>query len=66
VISSSDLGVPVSCREALEWAILGALAADGLDVALPAVTQRAATGLIPSGTWIRASAANSPTTLNTT
>jgi 1,6-anhydro-N-acetylmuramate kinase len=66
VIASSDLGVPVSCREALEWAILGALAADGLDIALPAVTQRASTGLIPSGTWIRASAANSPTTLNTT
>ena len=66
VISSSDLGVPVSCREALEWAILGALAADGLEIALPAVTQRGSTGLIPSGTWIRSSRANSPTTLNTT
>ena len=66
VIASSDLGVPVSCREALEWAILGALAADGLDIALPAVTQRASAALLPSGTWIRSSTANSPPTLNTT
>ena len=66
VTSSVDLGVPVSSREALEWAILGALAADGLDIALPDVTQRSSPELLPSGTWIRSGNLNSTRTLNTT
>ncbi|RLS47425.1 MAG: hypothetical protein DWH86_00205 [Planctomycetota bacterium] len=66
VISSAQLDVPVSCREALEWAILGALAADGLDIALPAVTQRPPIGNLPSGTWIRSSDPILPPTLNVT
>lgn len=37
---SDHLGVPVGAREALGWAVLGALAEDGADVALPQVTQR--------------------------
>ncbi len=40
LLPSDDLGVPISVREAFEWAILGALAADGVDPALPAVTHR--------------------------
>jgi 1,6-anhydro-N-acetylmuramate kinase len=66
VTSSAHLGVPVSSREALEWAILGALAADGLDIALPDVTKRSSSKLLPSGTWIRSGNSNSTHTLNTT
>ncbi|MFO0962905.1 MAG: anhydro-N-acetylmuramic acid kinase [Phycisphaerales bacterium] len=39
---TDTLGIPVDAREALEWAVLGALAADGVDPALPAVTRRPA------------------------
>jgi 1,6-anhydro-N-acetylmuramate kinase len=52
VTLSGDLGVPDTGREALEWAILGALAQDGTEIALPAVTHRPGpAGPIP-GAWI--------------
>lgn len=35
---SSDLGVPIDAREALEFSILGALCADGVPITLPQVT----------------------------
>jgi hypothetical protein len=53
VTLSGDLGVPDTGREALEWAILGALAQDGTEIALPAVTHRPGqAGPIP-GAWIK-------------
>lgn len=55
---SDQLGVPVGAREALGWAVLGALAQDGVDVALRQVTARPDSGLHArtprlSGAWIR-------------
>ena len=55
---SDRLGVPVGAREALGWAVLGALAQDGVGVALPQVTKRpepAGPGRNPrvSGAWLR-------------
>ena len=38
VLDSGDLGVPAAAREAAGWAVLGALAQDGVPVALPAIT----------------------------
>jgi anhydro-N-acetylmuramic acid kinase len=38
VMLSDDVGVPVAMREAMGWAVLGALSAQGIPIALPAVT----------------------------
>ena len=54
-LTSDALGVPVGDREAVEWAVLGALAADHVDIALPAVTRRPSGSVPVSGTWIRSS-----------
>lgn len=40
VVASDDLGIPSGIRESLGWAVLGALAQDGVDVALPGITHR--------------------------
>lgn len=40
VDTTASLGVPVEAREALEMAVLGALAEDGVDITLPQVTGR--------------------------
>lgn len=54
VLRTDDLGVPASWREAACFGVLGLLAADGVEIALPGVTGRA--GPIPlSGAWIRPS-----------
>jgi 1,6-anhydro-N-acetylmuramate kinase len=48
---SDELDVPVEARESLEFAILGALCADGVPITLPAVTGCGAPAPI-AGTWI--------------
>jgi hypothetical protein len=50
-MGSEELGVPVAIREAFEWAILGALAQDGVDPALPAVTRRPPGAAALAGSW---------------
>lgn len=50
VLDSTELGVALEEREALEWAILGALAEDRVPVTLPAVTHRKAS-LLCDGLW---------------
>ena len=50
---SDELGVPAAGREALEWAILGALAADGVEIALAAVTRAPGAPRTLPGSWIR-------------
>jgi 1,6-anhydro-N-acetylmuramate kinase len=54
VRSCGDAGIPPEAREAAGWAVLGALAQDGIPVALPAVTGRPeARPTTPiDGTWI--------------
>jgi len=52
---SDAAGVPVAIREAYDWAILGALAQDGIDPALPAVTRRTAGNHAAAGCWTRPS-----------
>jgi 1,6-anhydro-N-acetylmuramate kinase len=52
VRSSDDLGVPIEGREAMAMAVLGALAADGVDVTVPQVTQRQDV-VAWAGQWIR-------------
>lgn len=52
-LKSGGLRVPEQGREALEWAILGALAQDGEEIALPAVTRRPGPAASLPGTWIR-------------
>lgn len=59
--TSDECGIPATGREALEWAILGALAEDGVEIALAAVTHRPAPAATTPGSWIRARAtANTP------
>ena len=55
-VQSAALGVPVEAREALCWAVLGALAADGVPVALHAVTGGGETAAPAhlSGSWVLA------------
>jgi 1,6-anhydro-N-acetylmuramate kinase len=53
VRASGELGVPASGREALEWAVLGALAADGVEVGIPGVTRRPGHSQSLPGAWIR-------------
>ena len=61
VLDSGDLGVPAAAREAAGWAVLGALAQDGVPVALPAITgapAHADAACCPRrvhGSWIHAS-----------
>jgi 1,6-anhydro-N-acetylmuramate kinase len=50
VISSDHVGVPLGLREALAWAVLGALAADGQCATLPAVTGRRGK-VLADGLW---------------
>lgn len=50
VVPSSVLGVPIGMREALGWAVLGALAQDGVQTTLPAVTGRISSRL-SDGVW---------------
>jgi 1,6-anhydro-N-acetylmuramate kinase len=64
-LPSDALGVPVGDREAVEWAVLGALAADHVDIALPAVTHRPSGSVPVCGAWIRSSHERS-TALNPT
>jgi len=54
VRSCGDAGIPPEAREAAGWAVLGALAQDGIPVALPAVTGRpeARPPTPIDGTWI--------------
>lgn len=52
VSTSSELGVPVEAREALCFAVLGALARDGVPIALPAIT--GAAGPRVAGAWVDA------------
>ena len=49
VILSHALGVPVAAREALGFAVLGALSQDGLPITLPLVTGADAPGR--AGVW---------------
>jgi 1,6-anhydro-N-acetylmuramate kinase len=51
VVLSDELGVPVQYREAMEMAILGALAADGVPITLPQVTGRA-NDVARAGCWV--------------
>lgn len=51
VRTSDDLGIPVGSRECVGWAVLGALAQDGTEIALPAVTRRRAPTRVIAGTW---------------
>jgi anhydro-N-acetylmuramic acid kinase len=51
VVLSTELGVPVQFREAMEMAILGALAQDGVPISLPQVTGRAET-TVRAGCWV--------------
>jgi len=53
VIRSDGLGVPIDAREAMAFAILGALCADGVPITLPQVTGCAEPAPI-SGVWTNA------------
>lgn len=46
---SDDLGIPCEAREAMGFAVLGALSADGVPITLPAVTGSESPGV--AGTW---------------
>jgi 1,6-anhydro-N-acetylmuramate kinase len=49
----ADLGVPGGAREAVEFAALGLLAADGVAITLPAITGRGTPARVPlHGQWI--------------
>lgn len=54
VAASDEAGIPASHREAIGWAVLGALAEDGIPASLAAVTGRSEHPEIRSGAWIRA------------
>lgn len=49
VILSDDLGIPVEAREAMGFAVLGALSADGVPITLPNVTGSENPGV--AGVW---------------
>jgi anhydro-N-acetylmuramic acid kinase len=49
VLLSDDLGVPAEAREAMGFAVLGALSQDGIPITLPAVTGAKNPGV--AGTW---------------
>jgi 1,6-anhydro-N-acetylmuramate kinase len=48
---SDDMGLPVGSRECVGWAVLGALAQDRVEIALPAVTGRRSPTRAIAGTW---------------
>lgn len=50
VMLSDDLGIPAEAREAVEFAILGALAQDGVTITLPQITGARSPGR--SGAWV--------------
>ena len=52
VCMSEARGIPASHREAIGWAVLGALAEDGVPVSLAAVTGRSGHPGLRSGAWI--------------
>ncbi|MFM9179815.1 MAG: anhydro-N-acetylmuramic acid kinase [Phycisphaerales bacterium] len=52
VAMSDAAGIPASHREAIGWAVLGALAQDGVPPSLPAVTGRAGHPEVRAGAWI--------------
>ncbi len=47
---SDDLGIPCEAREAMGWAVLGALSQDGVPVSLPQVTGAKGPGV--AGVWV--------------
>ena len=49
VVLSDDLGIPAEAREAMGFAVLGALSADGVPITLPAVTGSESPGV--AGSW---------------
>ena len=49
VLLSDDLGIPCQAREAMAFAVLGALSADGVPITLPQVTGAEEPGV--AGTW---------------
>jgi 1,6-anhydro-N-acetylmuramate kinase len=51
VRTSDELGLPVGSRECVDWAVLGALAQDRVEIALPAITGRSAPCRAIAGTW---------------
>jgi 1,6-anhydro-N-acetylmuramate kinase len=54
VSMSDSAGIPASHREAIGWAVLGALAQDGVPASLPAVTGASGHPHLRSGAWISA------------
>lgn len=50
---SDELGLPVGSRECVGWAVLGALAQDRVEIALPAVTGRPAPAPVIAGSWLQ-------------
>ncbi|MEM1108732.1 MAG: anhydro-N-acetylmuramic acid kinase [Planctomycetota bacterium] len=50
VILSDDLGIPCEAREAMGFAVLGALSADGVPITLPQVTGAESPGV--AGVWV--------------
>jgi len=49
VLISDDMGIPCEAREAMAWAVLGALSQDGVPVSLPQVTGSTNPGV--AGVW---------------
>lgn len=49
---SDDLGIPCEAREAMGFAVLGALARDGVDITLPQVTGRGGEHVPRAGAWV--------------
>ncbi len=50
VILSDDLGIPATAREAIAFAVLGALSADGVPITLPRITGSTNPGV--GGVWV--------------
>lgn len=50
VVLSDELGIPAEAREAMGFAVLGALSQDGVPITLPAVTGADAPGM--AGAWV--------------
>jgi anhydro-N-acetylmuramic acid kinase len=49
VLVSDELGIPVDAREAIAFAVLGALSADGVPISLPQITGSVSPGV--AGVW---------------
>jgi len=50
VLLSDELGIPVAAREAVAFAVLGALSQDGVPITLPQVTGASKPGC--AGAWV--------------